>query len=323
MQATVNGRHVVLVLLSVAALSLAASTLATAGCGGAAQAPDTPTASDASSPEASSSPDGGTALMSLPIGDGKYLASPKTGYVFSCQTNFMTGIGGAFKDGPWIHTDTGTFDFTAKTAVEGAVAWPAHTFAATLDGGTRTITGNGLPDHPTGTFPIASSDPAYAYDHNPNTITAQSDSWALPATPTVAATESCLDGGPIGILLTGAALFDALDGEGRDAVAHETQDSCQAHPEMSGTYHYHSLTSCIADPGTGHSALLGYARDGFGIYGVRGENGATLTNADLDECHGHTHTITWDGASVSLYHYHATYEYPYTLGCYRGTPITK
>jgi len=25
---------------------------------------------------------------------------------------------------------------------------------------------------------------------------------------------------------------------------------------------------------------------------------------------------------VSMYHYHATYEYPYTLGCFRGTPIT-
>jgi hypothetical protein len=90
---------------------------------------------------------------------------------------------------------------------------------------------------------------------------------------------------------------------------------------MSGTYHYHSLTSCLADPGSGHSALLGYARDGFGIYGVRGETGAIVTDADLDECHGHTHAITWNGQSVSMYHYHATYEYPYTLGCFRGTPI--
>ena len=45
-------------------------------------------------------------------------------------------------------------------------------------------------------------------------------------------------------------------------------------------YHYHDVTTCIADPGTGHSTLLGYARDGFGIYGNRGETGAALTNAD-------------------------------------------
>ncbi len=136
-----------------------------------------------------------------------------------------------------------------------------------------------------------------------------------------AATPTCLPGGAIGVLLTGSVFFDALDGEGRDALAHETQDLCQAHPEPSGEYHYHSLTTCLSDPGTGHSALLGYARDGFGIYGVRGENGETLTNADLDACHGHSHSITWDGQTVTLYHYHATNEYPYTLGCFKGTPI--
>jgi hypothetical protein len=290
-----------------------------AGCGGSTQ-------SGAASSDASTGDDGGSAdaasasLSNLPIGDGKYLAYPKQGYIFSCERTF--GGGGASVDGPWIHTDTGTFDFTAKVVVSGAVSWPAHAFTATLNGATRTIAGNGLPNHTTGTYPIAASDPAFAYDRNPNSIKAQSIAWSLPATPTVATTQSCLALGPIGILLTGATFYDALDGGGRDAVAHETQDACQAHPEMSGEYHYHSVTTCIADPGSGHSALVGYARDGFGIYGVRGENGQTLTNADLDECHGHTHAIEWDGATVTLYHYHATYEYPYTLGCYKGTPIS-
>lgn len=257
--------------------------------------------------------------MALPIGDGKYKAVAERGYVFSCQQNFQGGPG-AQVDGPWIHKDKGTFDFTAKVVVQGAIAWP-HTFSATISGATRAVVSNGLPDHKTGTFPIAATDPAFAYDRNPNTISAESRNWSLPVTPTVADTPSCVGGGPIGILLTGAVFFNALDAGGRDAVAHETQDACQAHPEMTGAYHYHSLTQCIEDAVPGHSALLGYARDGFGIYGVRGEDGQTLTNADLDECHGHTHTITWDGASVPLYHYHATYEYPYTLGCFRGTPI--
>lgn len=262
-----------------------------------------------------------TSLMSLPIGDGKHKTSPAVGYVFSCQTNFSASAAGAFKDGPWIHSDQGTFDFTAKTVVGGTVAWPGHSLNVVVAGATRTVTTSGLPDHTTGTFPIASTDPAYAYDRNPSSIKSVSRTWALPASPTPAATATCLGMGPIGILLTGAVFFDALDAGGRDAVAHETQDGCQAHPEMSGTYHYHSLTQCLADPGTAHSTLLGYARDGFGIYGVRGENGQTLTNADLDECHGHTHAIEWNGATVSMYHYHATYEYPYTLGCFRGTPI--
>jgi hypothetical protein len=67
---------------------------------------------------------------------------------------------------------------------------------------------------------------------------------------------------------------------------------------------------------------VGYARDGFGIYGNQGVNGVALTNADLDVCHGHTHAITVNGATVTQYHYHATKEYPYTLGCFRGTPVS-
>jgi hypothetical protein len=131
-----------------------------------------------------------------------------------------------------------------------------------------------------------------------------------------------LGGGAIGVLFTGALLYDGLDALGRDALAHEIQDSCQGHPDATNSYHYHTLTSCLGDPGTGHSNLLGLAIDGFGIYGNRGEAGETLTNADLDECHGHTHAIEWNGQSNSMYHYHATHEYPYSLGCFRGTPIT-
>jgi hypothetical protein len=259
-------------------------------------------------------------LARLPVGDGRYLQYPQAGYVYSCQAN-ISGGGGSTVEGPWFNGD-GTFDFTAKVVVEGAVGWSAHAFSATLaDGGaTRLVAGNELPSHTTGTFPIAKTDPAYAYDQNPNSISAQTLAWTLPQLPTVAASPTCLGGGPIGVMLTGAVLYDALDGEGRDAVAHEEQDACQAHPQPTGEYHYHWATTCQPDPGTGHSALLGYARDGFGIYGVRGVNGEVLTDADLDECHGHTHAITWDGQTVTMYHYHATYEFPYTLGCYRGTP---
>jgi len=47
----------------------------------------------------------------------------------------------------------------------------------------------------------------------------------------------------------------------------------------------------------------------------------TLTNADLDECHGHTSEIVWDGVAQQMYHYNATAEYPYTVGCFKGTPV--
>ena len=30
----------------------------------------------------------------------------------------------------------------------------------------------------------------------------------------------------------------------------------------------------------------------------------------------------WHGNKVSMYHYVLTEEYPYTVGCFKGTPVT-
>lgn len=257
-------------------------------------------------------------LTHLPLGDGHVSSQPQTGSIWACQTSFNGR--GADHLGDWVNGD-GTFDLTKKPTVDGAVNWPSS-FTISLQDDARVISGNDLPDHATGNFPISSSDDAYAYDRNPNSIQGQSLRLSLPATPSLAAQAHCLNGGPIGVLLSGAYLFDALDAAGHDAVAHEVQDDCQGHPERTGQYHYHDLTSCLPDTldANGNSPLVGYALDGFGIFGPV-ENGQTLASADLDECHGRTSEIEWDGQRVVMYHYIATADYPYTLGCFRGTPV--
>jgi hypothetical protein len=228
--------------------------------------------------------------------------------------------GGAFRDGPWIKGD-GTWAPGEKPHVEGAVSWPQAAFVPSLQGSTRVFSGNGLPlGITTGTFPVRSSDPAYQYDRNPNTIKATNVNLSVPAQPTMAAAPGCLSGGPIGIMTDGVFLFDALDAQNRDAPAHEVLDSCGGHPERQGTYHYHALPECFANTVGGRPAQVGYALDGFGIFVESKPDLAPLTNADLDECHGRTSNVTWDGKDVSMYHYVVTAEYPYTLGCYRGTP---
>ena len=122
--------------------------------------------------------------------------------------------------------------------------------------------------------------------------------------------------------LTGVALYNALDAPGRDAVAHETQDACEGHPQESGIYHNHNVSNCALkalDSKTGPSKLVGYAVDGFGIYGPRDQNGKTLSSADLDACHGITSPVMWDGKLVTMYHYVATLDFPYTVGCLKGS----
>ncbi len=254
----------------------------------------------------------------LPLGDGKVSNSPAQGQVWVCPARF--GGGGAYREGDWIRAD-GTFDFTAKPVVDGRVSWP-RSFHIAVVGNTRVVTGNALPTHPTGAYPISPGDDAFRFDRNPNRIAAQDLRLELPKDPTEAPRPSCVPMGPIGFLVTGAVFFNALDARGDDALAHEIQDACQGHPERSGTYHYHSLTTCLEPAGAAksHSPLVGYALDGFGIFGRYGEGGALVGNGDLDACHGHHHVIEWDGKRADMYHYHATWEYPYTVGCFRGVP---
>jgi hypothetical protein len=277
--------------------------------GAGAQAPNTPRQTDVLD------------IHHLPLGDGKVSTGPRQGHVMSCITTFRGGAG-AGRAGPWIHGDT--WDLTQKIAVQGRVTWPQATFRITTQGVDRLVSrlleGNGLPvDTPTGTFPIARGDAAFQIDRNPNAIAPQEIVLTLPANPAIAPASSCVPMGMIGVALNGVAIYNALDLGGRDAVAHEVQDLCNGHPQMQGQYHYHGPSACLPNE-TANEGLIGYALDGFGIYSMYDAHGRELTNADLDECHGRTTEILWDGSRVSLYHYVVTREYPYTIGCFRGTP---
>jgi len=262
-------------------------------------------------------------LTKLPIGTSKVSTTQAVvGGLFSCDSGNPNG-GGAFAVGPWIDEAAGTWDLTGKVYVEGRVSWPMAQYSETSDGTTRTISSNGYPvGTVTGTFPIASDDPAFSYDRNPNRIGESDINLAVPTAPTVNTEPTCLPKGTIGVFKNGVAAFASLDAMNRDAVAYETQDACDGHPEMSSTYHYHDVPACLRDATTGASTVVGFARDGFPIVVERDAAGDLPTNADLDECHGRTSPIQLDGQVVTMYHYSATYEFPYFVGCYRGTPVS-
>jgi hypothetical protein len=263
-------------------------------------------------------------LSNLPLGDDRTSDEPRKGYVMSCmqygQGGGPEGPPGAFRAGPWLDEQANRWDATKKIAVQGSNAVNG-TFRVTLGNSTRSLSGNGLPtNHNVGTFPVAQDDPAYEYDRNPNRIQANDIRMSVPSNPKRNSDATCI-GGEVGVMTSGVRLFNAFDAGGRDAVAHEIQDACDGHPQRTGQYHYHSLSRCLKDSSNGHSKLMGWAFDGFGIYGPRGEKGVTLTSSKLDACHGHTHTITWNGKRRRMYHYHATADFPYTVSCFRGTPV--
>ncbi|MBL8776873.1 MAG: YHYH protein [Acidimicrobiales bacterium] len=258
-------------------------------------------------------------LTALPIGTAHVSTTgAAVGDLFACDAGNPNG-GGAFAVGPWIDEAAGTWDRTEKVAVQGEVSWPMAQYDEQVDGDVRTINSNGLPvDMVTGTFPVAADDPAYSYDRNPNSIAETDLSVTLPASPTVADTPTCLGKGVIGVLRNGVAIFAPVDERNRDAVAYETQDECDGHPQQTSTYHHHDVPSCVLDASTGPSTVVGFAYDGFPIVVERDADGNLPTNADLDECHGRTSSILLDGEVVETYHYSATYEFPYFMGCFRG-----
>ena len=261
-------------------------------------------------------------VTQLPIGT-PYVSttSASRGGLYACDAGNANG-GGAFRAGPWLDEAAGTWNLKEKVSVQGSVSWPMAKYAESVEGAVRTISSNGLPvGNVTGTFPIAADDPAFAYDRNPNSIAETAISKSLPVAPTAAATPGCLGKGTIGVLKNGVALYAPLDERNRDAVAYETQDDCDGHPQQASTYHYHDVPSCLRDAAKGASTVVGWAYDGYPVVVERDAEGNLPTNADLDECHGRTSPVLVDGAVVTTYHYSATYEFPYTLGCYRGTPV--
>ncbi len=251
-------------------------------------------------------------LTAIPLGDDRVSTSPERGSVMECHSS--SGGPGASDDAPWITGDT--WDATTKFLVDGSVWWEDAYMILTTLSGERTTESLALPTlHPTGTYPVSSSDDAYTIDRNPNSISKHEIRLSLPQHPELADEPTCVQG-EVGIAVTGVPIFSATDAQGRDAVAHEVQDACGGHPQEAGEYHYHGGSACFAN---GDSELFGYAFDGFGIFSNL-EEGVYLTNDDLDECHGHTHEITWDEETEDIYHYHVTEEFPFTVGCFMGEP---
>lgn len=166
------------------------------------------------------------------------------------------------------------------------------------------ITSNGIPDHTTGTFPQAKT--------NPNSIEKQTFRFFVPKIPKIASESSCLTFGPIAVSKNGIPLFNPHNINGDNAVEGDTAevfDNCDGHPDMRGVYHYHQTPDCLYD--NTNDEFIGVALDGFPIYGIKNSTGQEMTSKDLDQCHGHVYN--------GEYRYRLTRDYPYIMGCFKGT----
>ena len=210
-----------------------------------------------------------------------------------------------------------------------------------MDNGVRYFTGNGVPNHPTGLFPIPSDQPAYPWyaalpdpgGQYPNASYLPIEEYdlymAVPANPVYSDTPTAIGELTFAIATQTGATFHvnlALTNDPNpfvDPIAGLPMDLCWGHP-VHMQYHYHGYSwKCFPNQGNAneHSPQFGIALDGFGVFGPRGDGGVLLTNNDLDVCHGHSGMIDWDGILTDMYHYHLNNEFPYGPGCFRGTQI--
>ncbi len=240
-------------------------------------------------------------------------------------------------DSPWVHGLNVVI--SEIPYVEGRVRWENHRFKQVLKGNTRRFIGNGLPNHVTGEFPVRKGTAAYPYyesaiadspyftaDRIP--IAAYDLDITIPRNPKYHDKPTCINQLVSGVATQTGVVWHAniALGEGWvDPIAALPTDICFGHP-YDKEYHYHGWSwKCFPDQGKPwrHSPLFGYALDGFGIYGPLSAGGKVVTNADLDECHGHFGVVDWDGKKRFMYHYHLNYEFPYGPGCLRGRPLEK
>ncbi len=233
----------------------------------------------------------------------------------------------------------------------------------TVRGPYRYISCNGIPDHRTGPFPNA---------HNPNSIREQHYEFRVPAHPRQSEQPRAFGLGKFGVAVNGVP-FDPgaaefWNGNPRSGWQFEAMrgridlglDQNNAHVQPNGAYHYHGipvgLMKNLTD-GENQMTLIGWAGDGFPIYGPLGYRKAddsasgvrimkssyrvkrgtrptepgglydgTFTNdfeyvagsGDLDECNGRV-GVTPEFPE-GTYHYYVTDSFPYIPRQFKGTP---
>lgn len=182
-----------------------------------------------------------------------------------------------------------------------------------------------LPNHPTATFP----DRWRMLDGNPSYIKEQSAVYQIPINPTVDPEHVAMNSqnenkalpmGPIGIATNGVIFFNPFD-HIFETDATWRLDRCCGHPSPRQAYHYHKYPVCVKTPwtdeGSTHSTVIGFAFDGFPVYGPYESKGLLARDDKANPLNDfNLHEDSERGP-----HYHVTPgKFPHIIGGYWGKP---
>lgn len=90
-------------------------------------------------------------------------------------------------------------------------------------------------------------------------------------------------------------------------------DNCNGHAGRGDDYHYHASPTCMIEAmkNKGPSAIIGWAFDGYPIYGDQNPDGTAIAEGDLDVCNGQEDPVFG-------YRYHTSAAPPYIVQCLVG-----
>ncbi|MEM8969993.1 MAG: YHYH protein [Bacteroidota bacterium] len=155
---------------------------------------------------------------------------------------------------------------------------------------------------------------------NPNRIGEFNYTFKIPLNPQEATRHQATPMGAIGVAINGVPFYNQYAAPD-EPLTNEINsfDQYNGHPTGNSNYHYH-IEPLYLTESKGNDVLLGFLLDGFPVYGPT-EDGKLVSDNDLDEYHGHTHTTS--DYPDGIYHYHITSNDPYINGNgYFGTPGT-
>lgn len=152
--------------------------------------------------------------------------------------------------------------------------------------------------------------------------------WKIPLKPKWSSKTTKTTGvGATGLLINGVPLFNATkpskSGDQSSYIASADPlllgelDHCDGHAGRGDDYHYHAYPACLVNTLVTESRsskaknwILGWALDGYPIYGLTEPNGQAMKK--LDACQGHVID------KAMGYHYHFTTKPPYSPMCFHG-----
>ncbi|UWR00359.1 YHYH protein [Rhodobacteraceae bacterium S2214] len=129
----------------------------------------------------------------------------------------------------------------------------------------------------------------------------------------------------LGVAVNGVPIYDYTGGgemTEADLAHHQAQhdtlqtgqlDVCGGHAGRGDDYHYHVAPTCMIAQmeNAGPDAIIGWAFDGYPIYGDSNPDGSAIIAGSLDVCNGQTD-------DTFGYRYHTSADAPYIVQCLMG-----